>query len=170
MDVIIWNLETEDQQKRNKFREYVLYRKPERIIVVPGARDQGNNKMISGINSIFGNTLKIAVIEYDQITENSSEDEDIEVAIKEKILDLGLQSVRDYVSDYMEDEDSLNSEITYTLYRAYFKFYSAALKENYERLYERKRKYFLSKIAEMNPSNKDLIITTEEDAYWYIDH
>ena len=103
--------------------------------------------------------------------EIAEEDEvDVEAAIKSKVLDLGLRSVRDYVSDYLTDINTLNSEITYTLYRAYFKFYVAALGDVYTKKYERRRRSYQEQIIALNLTSKDILLTSEEDAYWYVDN
>ncbi|MHB1492673.1 MAG: hypothetical protein ACYCSG_04070 [Thermoplasmataceae archaeon] len=170
MKVVILNDDTLHPSNAEAFQSFVLQEKPKRIIVIPGTINQIENKQINILRGMFEPRARvIPLVERSQ--EIAEEDEvDVEAAIKSKVLDLGLRSVRDYVSDYLTDINALNSEITYTLYRAYFKFYVAALGDVYTEKYERRRRSYQEQIIALNPTPGDILLTSEEDAYWYVDN
>ena len=169
MEVIIFNEFFLKNPGREEFRQLIKEKNPERIIIIPSTV-KGELPVKSAIvEGILDQPVKFLELEKNSIQEKD-EEIDVEAAIKSKVLELGIQSVRDYVSDYLSDVNSLNSEITYTLYRAYFKFYEAALGNEYSKKFENKRKEYLSKIRKFKPGKRDILLTSEEDAYWYIDH
>lgn len=170
MKVIILNEEALEPSNSETFQSFVLQEKPKRIIVIPGTINQIENNQINILRGMFEPEASIIQL-VERSQEIAEEDEvDVEAAIKSKVLDLGLRSVRDYVSDYLTDINTLNSEITYTLYRAYFKFYVAALGDVYTKKYERRRRSYQEQIIALNLTSKDILLTSEEDAYWYVDN
>ncbi len=169
MDVVIFNESFLYGDKKEEFRQFIREKNPERIIIVPGTVRKELPVTSENLEGILEKSIKLVEIKKNSADEKE-EEIDVESAIKSKVLELGIQSVRDYVSDYLLDIDSLNSEITYTLYRAYFKFYGAALGKEYSEKFEKKRNEYLLRIRELKPGKMDILLTSEEDAYWYIDH
>ena len=169
MDVVIFNESFLSGKGKEEFRQFIIEKDPERIIIVPGTVRRELPVKSDVLENILGKPIRFLELEKNSADEKD-EEIDVESAIKAKVLELGIQSVRDYVSDYLSDANSLNSEITYTLYRAYFKFYGAALGKEYSERFEKKRKEYLSSIMELKPGKRDILLTSEEDAYWYIDH
>ena len=92
-----------------------------------------------------------------------------EMQIKMKVLELGLETVSSYVQSNSLDMDSLNSEITNSLYRAFFLFYSAAMKREYELLFEDRRMCSYGKLTENGATDGDILIVPPWDAYWFYD-
>ena len=159
MDVVIFNESFLYGDKKEEFRQFIRKKNPERIIIVPGTVRKELPVTSENLEGILEKSIKLVELEKNSVDEKE-EEIDVESAIKSKVLELGIQSVRDYVSDYLSDIDSLNSEITYTLYRAYFKFYGAALGKEYSEKFERKRKAYLSRIRELKPGKMDILLTS----------
>jgi hypothetical protein len=92
-----------------------------------------------------------------------------DIDVKKKILDLGLQTVADYVQANNRSIREANTEITLTLFRAFFIFYSTAMPEEYELLFEERRMCIYGKLIDRKFRDGDVLITSPWDAYWFYD-
>jgi hypothetical protein len=89
--------------------------------------------------------------------------------VKKKILDLGLETVAQYVQANNRSIEEANSEITLTLFRAFFIFYSSAMPEEYEVMFEDRRMCIYGKLIDRKFMDGDVLITSPWDAYWFYD-
>lgn len=155
------NSETDDLKKLLK---YVKGIGPKRIFIAMG---ESTEKII---NEVSEKNPMIPVLNLECTLVSSIQSEiSSEMQIKKKVLDLGLETISKYVETNSKDMASLNSEITYSLYRAFFLFYSAAMKKEYEFLFEERRMCIYGKLTDSNAGEGDTLITTPWDAYWFYD-
>jgi hypothetical protein len=89
--------------------------------------------------------------------------------VKRKILSLGLETISKYVNSNSSTMESINSEVTISLFRAFFQFYSSAMPADYEAFYEVRRFCILGQLVHMKPEEGDILIVPPWDAYWFID-
>ncbi|MGP6207500.1 hypothetical protein ACNF42_05670 [Cuniculiplasma sp. SKW3] len=92
-----------------------------------------------------------------------------DIDVKKKILDLGLETVAHYVQANNKSIGEVNSEITLTLFRAFFIFYSSAMPDEYEVLFEERRMCIYGKLIDRKFMDGDVLITSPWDSYWFYD-
>ncbi|MGP6219992.1 hypothetical protein [Caldiplasma sukawensis] len=93
-----------------------------------------------------------------------------EIGIKKKVLDLGLSTIRSYIEKNYGSFEALNNEISQSIYRAFFLFYSSAMPAEYEELFENRRTCILGKLYHYGFSSRDLLICDPWDLYWFKDY
>ncbi len=103
---------------------------------------------------------------------SGTKDQEVSAAdleVKRKILSLGIETLAKYVDSNFKNMYDLNSEVTVSLFRAFFQFYSNAMPSDYEVFYEYRRLCILGKIVKKKPENGDILIVSPWDAYWFMD-
>ena len=98
MDVVIFNESFLYEDKKEEFRQFIREKNPERIIIVPGTVRKELPVTSENLEGILEKSIKLVEIKKNSADEKE-EEIDVESAIKSKVLELGIQSVRDYVSD-----------------------------------------------------------------------
>ncbi len=147
-----------------KLMKYVKGIDPKRVFVAMG---QNTEKII---NAVSDENPMIPILSVECTSPSTIQAEiSSEMQIKKKVLDLGLETVSKYVEANSRDMDSLNSEITYSLYRAFFLFYSAAMRKEYEFLFEERRMCVYGKLTDGAAGEGDALIIAPWDAYWFYD-
>ena len=113
--------------------------------------------------------IPVNVVECDFAGKVPDKGQSTDLQVKRKVLELGLETIAKYVENINESVESLNSEITMSLFRAFFIFYSNAMPEDYEILYEDRRMCILGKLVHEKIEHGDLLIVSPWDAYWFKD-
>jgi hypothetical protein len=138
---------------------------PQRIFISLGKESE---KVGNSLSKIFSN-IPISIEECNISVLNPASKDSADFEVKRKVLELGLETIAKYVDNSNDSLQSLNSEITISLFRAFFLFYSSAMKADYESLYENRRMCILGKLIHSGIDSKDVLITTPWDAYWFLD-
>lgn len=113
---------------------------------------------------------EILIIRITQGLVDNSFSKNPEIGIKKKVLDLGLSTIRSYIEKNYGSFEALNNEISQSIYRAFFLFYSSAMPAEYEELFENRRTCILGKLYHYGFSASDLLICDPWDLYWFNDY
>lgn len=165
--VVIYSDRGEKQSEEALFELYRFLRnmKPDRLLV---ALDHGNGKILSFLHQKFP-AIPIESV-HCRITGIKSDESSVaDQEVKRKILALGLDTIAKYVNSKSSTIESINSEVTISLFRAFFQFYSSAMPVDYEAFYESRRFCILGQLVHMKPKDGDILIVPPWDAYWFID-
>lgn len=165
--VVIYSDRGEKQSEETLFELYSFLRnmKPERLLV---ALDPGNDRILSFLHQKFP-AIPIESVHCRVIGIKRDESSVADQEVKRKILSLGLDTIAKYVNSNSSTMESINSEVTISLFRAFFQFYSSAMPSDYEAFYESRRFCILGQLVHMKPKEGDVLIVPPWDAYWFID-
>ncbi len=137
---------------------------PQRIFISWG---ELNDDLYNYLDSIY-RSVPIEIIDCKSLAGmDSLRSPDMDV--KKKILNLGLQTIAQYVQANNKSLKDVNTEITLTLFRAFFIFYSTAMPDDYENMFEERRMCLYGKIIDRKFRDGDILITNPWDAYWFFD-
>lgn len=167
IDVLIY-LPGQGEKEKKSMMELVNMargKNPSRIFISLESRSEAiRNKLTEELRNIPVSTTECNI---SGIVSDSSQSTDLQV--KRKVLELGLDTLAKYVENSNESIESLNSEVTLSLFRAFFIFYSSAMPGDYELLYEDRRMCILGKLLHENIESGDMLIVSPWDAYWFKD-
>lgn len=165
--VVIYSDRGEKQSEETLFELYSYLRnmKPDRLLV---ALDPGNDRILSFLHQKFP-AIPIESVHCRVIGIKRDESSVADQEVKRKILSLGLDTIAKYVNSNSSTMESINSEVTISLFRAFFQFYSNAMPADYEAFYEARRFCILGQLVHMKPKEGDVLIVPPWDAYWFID-
>ncbi len=93
-----------------------------------------------------------------------------ELSVKKNMLDLIDDTIYNYLANYWRDFDTVNSEVTDTLFRAKHKLASTIFYEVEKEYWDAQNRRILEKLSEEKPGTRSLIITPVERRYWFMDH
>ncbi len=165
--VVIYSEKGENNVEETLHSLYIYLKnlRPARVFL---ALDSDNEK----ISNFLHDKLSAVPIESLQCRIVSAISEDSSMAdqeVKRKILAMGLDTIAKYVYSNFSTMEAINSEVTISLFRAFFQFYSSAMPADYSAFYESRRFCLLGQLIHMRPENGDIIIVPPWDAYWFID-
>ncbi|MHB1439175.1 MAG: hypothetical protein ACYCSO_01760 [Cuniculiplasma sp.] len=167
MDVLIYAQRKveEEGQSLSELVNLVRRRTPMRIFI---SLEGNSEKVLHKLSGTFED-IPLKIVECEVTGKLIDKNQSTDLEVKRKVLELGLETLAKYVDNNTNSIESLNSEITISLFRAFFMFYSAAMPKDYEILYEDRRMCILGKLIHTGIENGDVLITSPWDAYWFID-
>lgn len=93
-----------------------------------------------------------------------------ELSIKRNMLDLIEDTISNYLSQYWKGPETVNSEVTDSLFRAKHKLFASVFFELEAEYWDKRNEDILKRIKEENPADDSVIITSVEGRYWFKDH
>ncbi len=93
-----------------------------------------------------------------------------ELTIKKNMLDLINDTIYNYLTQYWKGPETVNSEVTDSLYRAKHKLFSSVFFELENGTWDELHKSVIEEIKKGKPTERSLIITAVESRYWFKDH
>lgn len=153
---------------------------PDRIYlteITPGDFNAQNKYFQSyeSINQIVKSTFRpvgVDLSRYDRLKEKYVRENlgTPELSIKKNMLDLIDNTIANYLAQYWKGPETVNSEVTDSLYRAKHKLFSSVFYDLEAEYWEERNQEILDKIKSDSPTDKSLIITSVESRYWFKDH
>lgn len=93
-----------------------------------------------------------------------------ELAIKKNMLDLIDNTIFNYLAHYWKGPETVNSEVTDSLFRAKHKLFSSVFYDLEKGFWEDRHSKIIENIRKMVPGNSSVIISGVESRYWFKDH
>lgn len=93
-----------------------------------------------------------------------------EVLVKRNVLELIDSTVYSYLENYWKNADTVNSEITDSLFRAKHKIIASMFWDMEKYTWEERHKEILGNIRNCSTQNGSVIVTDVESRYWFLDH
>lgn len=93
-----------------------------------------------------------------------------ELAIKKNMLDLIDNTILNYLAQYWKGPETINSEVTDSLFRAKHKLFSSVFYDLEAEFWEKRNKKILDNIKKEGATNSSVIISSVESRYWFKDH
>lgn len=93
-----------------------------------------------------------------------------ELSIKKNMLDLIDNTISNYLSQYWKGPETVNSEVTDSLFRAKHKLFASVFYEMEAEFWEKRNYDILNLLKSKNPSENSVIISSAESRYWFKDH
>ncbi len=92
-----------------------------------------------------------------------------EAAVKKNMIELIDDTVYSYLSNYWKDWDTVNSEVTDSLFRAKHKLVESVFYDLEQGFWHAQNKLIADKISSGHPTEKSVIISGVERRYWLVD-
>ena len=93
-----------------------------------------------------------------------------ELTIKKNMLGLIDDTIYNYLAQYWKGPDTINSEVTDSLFRAKHKLFSSVFFELENGTWDEQHKSIVEVIKRGKPTDASLILSDVESRYWYKDH
>ncbi len=93
-----------------------------------------------------------------------------ELTIKKNMLDLIDDTIFNYLAQYWKGPDTINSEVTDSLFRAKHKLFSSVFFELENGSWDERYRSVLDEIKKGNPTDRSVILSAVESRYWFKDH
>jgi hypothetical protein len=92
-----------------------------------------------------------------------------EAAVKKNMIDLIDDTIYSYLSNYWRDWDTVNSEVTDSLFRAKHKLVESVFYELEQGYWHAQNRLIIDRIKAGEPTEKSIIISSVERRYWLAD-
>jgi hypothetical protein len=92
-----------------------------------------------------------------------------EAAVKKNMIDLIDDTIYSYLSNYWRDWDTVNSEVTDSLFRAKHKLVESVFYELEQGFWHAQNKLIFDGIISGQPTGNSIIISSVERRYWLVD-
>jgi hypothetical protein len=93
-----------------------------------------------------------------------------ELTIKKNMLGLIDDTIYNYLAQYWKGPDTINSEVTDSLFRAKHKLFSSVFFELENSTWDEQHRAIMEVIKKGNPTDASLVLSDVESRYWYKDH
>ncbi len=93
-----------------------------------------------------------------------------ELSIKRNMLELIDDTIYNYLAQYWKGPETVNSEVTDSLFRAKHKLFSSVFYELETETWEKQNGKILDAIKKTSPTDKSVILSPVESRYWFKDH
>lgn len=93
-----------------------------------------------------------------------------ELSIKKNMLDLIENTISNYLSQYWKGPETINSEVTDSLFRAKHKLFASVFYDLEAEVWEKRNEEILRMIKNSKPTDDSVIISSVEGRYWFKDH
>lgn len=93
-----------------------------------------------------------------------------ELSIKRNMLELIDDTIYNYLAQYWKGPETVNSEVTDSLFRAKHKLFSSVFYDLETETWENNNGRILSAIKKTSPSEESVILSPVESRYWFKDH
>ena len=93
-----------------------------------------------------------------------------ELSIKRNMLELIDDTIYNYLAQYWKGPETVNSEVTDSLFRAKHKLFSSVFYELENETWEKQNSTILNAIKNTSPTEKSVILSPVESRYWFKDH
>lgn len=92
-----------------------------------------------------------------------------EVLVKKNVLEIIDSTIYSYLESYWKNADTVNSEMTDSLFRAKHKLIASMFWDMEKYTWEEKHKEIFRNILSYSSVNGSIIVTDAESRYWYLD-
>ena len=92
-----------------------------------------------------------------------------EAAVKKNMIELIDDTIYSYLSNYWRDWDTVNSEVTDSLFRAKHKLVESVFYELEQGFWHAQNKLIMDRIMGGQPTGNSIIISSVERRYWLVD-
>ncbi len=93
-----------------------------------------------------------------------------ELSIKRNMLELIDDTIYNYLAQYWKGPETVNSEVTDSLFRAKHKLFSSVFYDLEAETWEKRNGQILQAIKETSPTDNSVILSPVESRYWFKDH
>lgn len=93
-----------------------------------------------------------------------------ELSIKRNMLELIDDTIYNYLTQYWKGPETVNSEVTDSLFRAKHKLFSSVFYDLEMETWEKQNEKILEAIKGASPTEKSVILSPVESRYWFKDH
>lgn len=92
-----------------------------------------------------------------------------ELSIKRNMLDLIDNTIYNYLAQYWKGPETVNSEVTDSLFRAKHKLFSSVFYDLELETWEKRNQKIFEAIKESSPTDNSVILSSVESRYWFKD-
>lgn len=92
-----------------------------------------------------------------------------ELSIKRNMLELIDDTIYNYLTQYWKGPETVNSEVTDSLFRAKHKLFSSVFYDLETETWEKQNETILEAIKKTSPTDKSVILSPVESRYWFKD-
>jgi hypothetical protein len=159
--------------------ELIRQLNPDRIFITEISEAEYKNFTESDFYSSLGKATGASIIpsgvdgkQFDKFREEYIEANlnSPELSIKKNMLDLINDTIYNYLTQYWKGPETINSEVTDSLYRAKHKLFSSVFFELENGSWDEMHRTILDEIKKGKPTDRSVIISTVESRYWFKDH
>lgn len=93
-----------------------------------------------------------------------------ELSIKKNMLDLIDNTITNYLAQYWKGHETINSEVTDSLFRAKHKLFSSVFYGLEAEFWENRNREVLDNIKKRGVTKNSVIISSVESRFWFKDH
>lgn len=153
---------------------------PRRVIVTMDPDFKGRNDSYREVlNTILADSGISSSIQYANADETKFQElreeyfekqtGNADALVKKNIMEMIETTIKSYLEGYWKDYDSVNSEVTDSLYRAMHKLISTMFWEVERDTWNAMLEEMTNKVEELNPGQGDVILVDVEKRYWLAD-
>lgn len=159
--------------------ELIRQFKPDKIFLTEISEAEYKKLPASAFYHSLGNAMEAPVIpagvnskpfekfREEYITANLSTPE---LTIKKNMLDLIDDTIFNYLAQYWKGHETINSEVTDSLFRAKHKLFSSVFFELENGTWDEEHRSIIEVIRKGKPTDRSVIISDVESRFWFKDH
>jgi hypothetical protein len=153
---------------------YIYSSKPSRILCTLGTENGDMNPAVQGILNdpeiktkltfVGVDNSKYSGIEAEYMKKNNDK---IDFQVKRNVLEMIDTSIRSFLEGYWNGPDTVNSDLTDTMYKAKHRLRATILYDLEEAAWEKRNESILNNIRSASPGRNDVLLCTLEERYWF---
>ena len=153
---------------------YISSYKPSRILCTLGTANGEMKPAVQGILNdpeikprltfVGVDNSKYSGIEADYMKKNNDK---IDFQVKRNVLEMIDTSIRSFLDGYWNSPETVNSELTDTMYKAKHRLRATIFYDLEEAVWEKRNESILNNIRSTSPGRNDVLLCTLEERYWF---
>ncbi|WP_393970694.1 hypothetical protein OXIME_000923 [Oxyplasma meridianum] len=154
--------------------EYISSYKPERILCTIGTGNGDISPTVQGIldepeikqklKFVGVDNSKYSLTEAEYMKKNSDR---IDFQIKRNVLEMIDTSIRSFLEGYWNSPETVNSDLTDTMYKAKHRLRATIFYDLEEATWENRNESILNNIRSASPGRNEVLLCTLEERYWF---
>lgn len=146
---------------------------PSRILCTigtPEGMDHGNSELLnepdlkSKLTLVGLDDSEYRNIEAEYMKKNSGK---VDFQVKRNVLEMIDTSIISFLEGYWNSPETVNSELTDTMFKAKHRLRATILYDLEENVWEKRNETILNNIRSCNPGRNDVLLCTLEERYWF---
>ncbi len=153
---------------------YISSSKPARVLCTLGTDAEGMNPAVQGILNdpeikprltlVGVDNEKYSGVETEYMRKNNDK---IDFQVKRNVLEMIDTSIRSFLDGYWNSPETVNSDLTDTMYKAKHRLRATIFYDLEEEVWEKRNESILNNIRSAAPGRNDVLLCTLEERYWF---
>ena len=153
---------------------YISSSKPARVLCTLGTDTEGMNPAVQGILNdpeikprltlVGVDNEKYSGFETEYMRKNNDK---IDFQVKRNVLEMIDTSIRSFLDGYWNSPETVNSDLTDTMYKAKHRLRATIFYDLEEEVWEKRNESILNNIRSAAPGRNDVLLCTLEERYWF---